>query len=125
MWTEWNLMFPTAIGLPTDRYNYRHSLQRATRAMGIEGTWAPYELRHTWASMVSAEGVTNEAIADAAGNSARMIEDHYRHLTAPVVATHVAAMNSVFGGDAAGKGYYTPITPIGDSAESAGLSKAV
>jgi integrase len=51
-----NLVFPTALGHPVNKRNYRDSLLRATKAAGIPGTWAPYELRHTWVSSAATRG---------------------------------------------------------------------
>jgi hypothetical protein len=41
--------------------------------------------------------VTDQAIADAAGNSERMIAEVYRHQTTPTIGTHVAAIDAQFG----------------------------
>jgi integrase len=97
-WTDLGLVFPTSIGLPSDRNNYRHSLRRATEAAGLPGQWVPYELRHTFVSLASDGGVPTAALADAAGNSERMIEEDYRHPVAPTVSAHVGAMDAVFSG---------------------------
>jgi integrase len=121
-----NLVFPTVLGHPVNKRNYRDSLQRATKAAGIPGTWAPYELRHTWVSMCSDAGATDGAIADAAGNSARMIADVYRHPTTPVAQSHMLAMNGLFGGDdIVTNSYCTPIALSPDLAPADNLAKAV
>jgi integrase len=97
-WMELGLVFPTSIGLPSDRNNYRHSLRRATTAAGLEGHWVPYELRHTFVSLASDGGVPTPALADAAGNSERMIEEVYRHQVAATIGGHVSAIEAILGG---------------------------
>jgi integrase len=98
MWTDHdlNFVFPTSIGLPSDRNNYRHSLSRATAAAGLGADWTPYELRHTFVSLASAGGVSDQAIADAVGNSVRMVQEVYRHVTTPTVGGHVDAIDALF-----------------------------
>lgn len=80
------LVFTTEIGTPIDPANLRRTFRGLAKRAGIPGTWTVYELRHTAVSIMSAEGVSIEVIADAAGHrSSRTTSVVYRHSIAPVV----------------------------------------
>ena len=64
---------------------------------GIEGIWAPRELRHTFVSVMSVSGVAVEEIARLAGHaSSRTTETIYRHELRPVIATGADVMDKIF-----------------------------
>jgi integrase len=101
-WTEQGLIFTTPIGTPLDPSNLRGSFSKITEAAGL-GHWTLNELRHSAASLMSAQGVPLEVIADVLGHTnTRMLEQHYRHRTRPVIDAHVAVMNELFGTGAKG-----------------------
>ena len=77
-WTDHGLVFPRATGEHTDPSGYRHALDRAAAHADL-GHLAPYDLRHTFASLLSDEGVPPEQIADLMGHSPVMTLDVYRH----------------------------------------------
>ena len=64
---------------------------------GIEGIWAPRELRHTFVSVMSESGVAVEEIARLAGHaSSRTTETIYRHELRPVITTGADVMDQIF-----------------------------
>ena len=99
--TEWapeELVFTTANGRPIDASNLRRFFRQACDAAGI-GRWTPYEMRHSAASLMSAEGVPLELVADVLGHEGtRMAALVYRHVLAPTVEAGAVPMQRVLGG---------------------------
>lgn len=101
MWTDSDLVFPTALGLLTDPRYYRRSFQAATERAGLGKDWTPHELRHSCISLLSADGVPLENIADLVGHaSTRMTAEIYRHRVTASVPAAVGPMEAMFGGSA-------------------------
>ena len=50
-------MFASAIGTPLDAANVRREFGKITEAAGLGTGWAPRDLRHTFVSLMSADGV--------------------------------------------------------------------
>jgi hypothetical protein len=67
-------VFCTRIGTGLAAGNVRRSFRAITTAAGIGADWTPRELRHSFVSILSDNGITVEAIADLARS-----EDHDRH----------------------------------------------
>jgi integrase len=87
-------------GEPFTHDKVTYVFSKLTERAGV-GHWAPFELRHSAASLMSAAGVPLEVIADVLGHTTTlMLEKHYRHPTPPVIDGHVAVMNGLFGGGA-------------------------
>jgi len=81
-----SLVFPARTGGLRDPANDRHRLARLSRRAGIDPPVAPYELRHTAASLLSDAGVPIEVLADLLGHtSTQMLESVYRHRVRKVV----------------------------------------
>jgi integrase len=81
----WEPLFATTWGGPIDPSNLRRAFRQVIEAAAIEGSWAPYELRHTNISLLSEVGVDRRRIADMAGHrNTRMIDSTYRHALNPV-----------------------------------------
>ena len=57
VWHDNDLVFCTEIGTLVDPSNFRREFKKLTRAAGL-GDWAPYELRHSAASLLVAMGGT-------------------------------------------------------------------
>ena len=73
-------MFTTSVGTPLDASHVRRDFRALCKNAGIEGVWAPRELRHTFVSVMSVSGVAVEEIARLAGHaSSRTTETIYRH----------------------------------------------
>ena len=96
--TDWDgLVFTSLTGTPLDPSNVRRDFSRLTEATGL-GHWSPNELRHTAASLLSAEGVPLEYIGDVMGHeSTRMTSQVYRHLVTPSIGAAAGPMGEIFG----------------------------
>lgn len=103
LWEENDLVFCTSVGTPLDAANVRRSFRRAVKAAEIEGSWTPRELRHTFVSVLSAHGVTNETIALLVGHaSTRVTEVVYRHELRPVIQDGAEVIDTIFTKQSAG-----------------------
>ena len=77
-------MFTTTVGTPYESHNLRRDFRRVTKAAGIGARWVPKELRTSFVSMMSYQGVPIEEIARLAGHaSSRPTEVIYRTRIAP------------------------------------------
>jgi integrase len=80
-----DLVFTTGVGTPLHPRNLYRSFAALTNSAGL-GAWHPHELRHTAASIMSAEGVPLERVADVLGHDGtRMTMLVYRHATKATV----------------------------------------
>jgi len=76
----------------------RRSFRRITKAAGLGENWTPRELRHSFVSIMSDNGVTIEQIADLVGHRTTIVTQKvYRHQLKPVISTGATAMNTIFG----------------------------
>jgi len=74
------------------------AFQRICEKAGLEKDWTPRELRHSFVSMLSADGVATEDIAHLVGHSStRTTERVYRHELRPVLRTGAERMGRIFG----------------------------
>jgi hypothetical protein len=62
-------VFASAIGTPLDAANVRREFRKITEAAGLGAGWAPLDLRRTFVSLMSADGVPIEEIARLAGHN--------------------------------------------------------
>ena len=92
-------MFCTSVGTPLDAANVRRLFRRITKAAPDLGEyWTPRELRHSFVSIMSDNGVTIEQIADLVGHRTTIVTQKVcRHQLKPVISTGAAAMNNIFG----------------------------
>jgi len=82
-WTASGLVFTTEVGTPIDPSNLRRNFNDVCEDAGL-GHWHPHELRHSAASIMLAEGVPLEVVADVLGHSSiRMTADVYGHILSP------------------------------------------
>jgi integrase len=96
-WQDNDLVFSTSVGTPLDAANVRRSFRRITMAAGLGVNWTPRELRHSFVSIMSDNGVTIEQIADLVGHRTTIVTQKvYRHQLKPVISTGATAMNSIF-----------------------------
>jgi integrase len=97
-WEDNDLVFATGVGTPLDAANVRRSFRRITKAAGLGECWTPRELRHSFVSIMSDNGVTIEQIADLVGHRTTIVTQKvYRHQLKPVISTGATAMNTIFG----------------------------
>lgn len=96
-WQDNDLVFCTSVGTPLDAANVRRSFRRITKAAGLGANWTPRELRHSFVSIMSGNGVTIEQIADLVGHKTTVVTQKvYRHQLKPVISTGATAMNAIF-----------------------------
>ena len=80
-----HLVFRSEAGTPLDAANARRLVRTIASEAGINHL-APYELRHTHASILSDAGTHAEALSDRMGHrDSRTTLTYYRHQITPVV----------------------------------------
>ena len=76
----------------------RRDFQAICEKAGLGKAWTPRELRHSFVSMLSADGVAIEDISHLVGHSStRTTERVYRHELRPVLRTGAERMERIFG----------------------------
>jgi hypothetical protein len=96
-WQGNDLVFCTGVGTALDAANVRRSFRRITKAAGLGANWTPRELRHSFVSIMSDNGVTIEQIADLVGHRTTIVTQKvYRHQLKPVISMGATAMNIIF-----------------------------
>jgi integrase len=79
LWQEHGLVFTTSVGTGYESHNLRRDFRRVTVTAGLGARWLPKELRTSFVSMMSHQGVPVEEIARLAGHaSSRTTEVIYR-----------------------------------------------
>lgn len=63
-WQDNDLVFCTSVGTPL----YAANVRRITKAAGLGDNWTPRELRHSFVSIMSGNGVSIEQIAELVGH---------------------------------------------------------
>ena len=90
-------MFCTRVGTPLAAGNVRRSFRAITKAAEIGEDWTPRELRHSFVSIMSDNGVSIEAIADLVGHKNSTVTARvYRHQLRPVITQGAEAMDAIF-----------------------------
>jgi len=97
LWHEHGLVFTSQSGEPLDAANVRRSLRAITRRAKLGENWTPRELRHSFVSIMSDNGVPIETIADLVGHASTAVtETVYRHQLKPVITRGAETMNTIF-----------------------------
>jgi integrase len=97
LWKEQGLVFATSVGTPLESHNLRRDFRKVARAAGIGERWVPKELRTSFVSMMSHQGVPVEEISRLAGHSnSRTTEVIYRKELRPVITTGAEVMDQIF-----------------------------
>jgi integrase len=97
LWQEHGLVFTTTVGTPYESHNLRRDFRKVTAAAGLGARWVPKELRTSFVSMMSYQGVPVEEIARLAGHaSSRTTEVVYRRELRPVITTGAEIMDQIF-----------------------------
>jgi len=73
-WQEHGLVFTTSVGTGYESHNLRRDFRRVTAAAGLGARWVPKELRTSFVSMMSYQGVPVEEIAPA-GRACQLAHD--------------------------------------------------
>jgi integrase len=96
-WQEHGLVFCTSLGTPLDDANVRREFRKVAAAAGLDAGWAPRDLRHTFVSLMSEDGVPVEEIARLVGHDrSATTEKVYRHELRPVIRTGAEVMDRLF-----------------------------
>ncbi len=96
-WQEHGLVLTTSVGTPFESHNLRREFRKVTAAAGLGSRWVPKELRTSFVSMMSYQGVPVEEIARLAGHaSSRTTEVIYRRELRPVITTGAEVMDQIF-----------------------------
>jgi integrase len=97
LWQDNGLVFTTALGTQLDAADVRRSLRTICRKAGIGEEWTPRELRHTFVSLLSDNGMAIEEISRLMGHSSSNVtETIYRHQIRPVITIGAEAMDKIF-----------------------------
>ena len=98
-WQDTGLVFTSHHGAALDAANVRKMFKRVTTAAGTGDGWTPRELRTSFVSLLSHQGVSIEEIARLAGHtSTRTTEIVYRRELRPVITTGAEIMDELFTG---------------------------
>ena len=97
LWQDNDLVFTTAVGTPLDASDVRRSLRAVCRKAQIGDGWAPRDMRHTFVSLLSDNGMAIEEISRLVGHSSTNVtETVYRHQLRPVITTGAEVMDRLF-----------------------------
>lgn len=100
-WKEKGLVFTSAAGTELDAANVRRAYRRVLAAVdGLDSAdWTPRELRHSFVSLLSDNGVPLEEISRLVGHSSTAVtEKVYRKQIRPVIQTGAVTMDRIFEG---------------------------
>jgi len=101
-WQDHGLVFASLVGTPLDASHVRRAFRPITRNAGLGENWTPRELRHSFVSIMSDNGVPIETIADLVGHASTAVtEEVYRHQLKPVITRGAETMNNIFKQDQA------------------------
>ena len=83
---------------PTDRHNVLRRFRTVVTSAGLNAKdWAPRELRHSFVSLLSDDGVPLENIARLVGHRTTTVtETVYRQQLRPVIEDAATSMNRIF-----------------------------
>ena len=96
-WQDTGLVFTSHTGAALDAANVRKMFKRICAEAGVGDEWTPRELRTTFVSLMSHQGVAIEEIARLAGHaSTRTTEIVYRRELRPVITTGAQIMDQIF-----------------------------
>jgi integrase len=97
LWQERGLVFASTIGTPLTANNVIRSFRTITEKAGLGRDWVPREMRHTFVSVLSANGVPVESIALLAGHDrTTTTELVYRHEIRPALTQGAEVMDRIF-----------------------------
>jgi integrase len=92
-------VFPSRLGTEQDAHNVRRMFRDALKQVPrLDVTqWTPYELRHSFVSLLSERGLAIEEISRLRGHSATAVTGlAYRHELRPVLECGASVMDTVF-----------------------------
>lgn len=98
-WQEHGLVFASKVGTPLDPSHVRREFRRAIRGAAEldPDEWTPRELRHSFVSLLSDNGVPLEEISRLVGHSSTAVTELvYRKQIRPVLQHGATAMDQIF-----------------------------
>ena len=96
-WQDTGLVFTSHLGAALDAGNVRKMFKRICAEAGTGDSWTPRELRTTFVSLMSHQGVSIEEIARLVGHATtRTTEIVYRREPRPVITTGAEIMDQLF-----------------------------
>ncbi|MHA6631073.1 tyrosine-type recombinase/integrase [Pseudonocardia sichuanensis] len=98
-WTDHGLVFASEVGTRLDAANVRRGFRRIATAAGLDAkNWTPRELRHSFVSLLSDQGVPIEQIARLVGHAggSAVTETVYRKQLRPIIDEGATVMDEVF-----------------------------
>jgi integrase len=96
-WQDTGLVFTSHAGAALDAGNVRKMFKRICTETGIGDGWTPRELRTTFVSLMTHQGVAIEEIARLVGHATtRTTEIVYRRELRPVITTGAEIMDQLF-----------------------------
>jgi integrase len=96
LWQENDLVFSSNVGTQLDHHNVRRGFIKITQAAGVGGDWTPRELRHSFVSLLSEDGMSIERISHLVGHKTTAVtESVYRHPVS-IQADHVEPFARLF-----------------------------
>lgn len=103
-WQKTGIVFSSTVGTELDAANVRRGFRRVVKKAGlVPELWTPRELRHSFVSLLSDNGVSIEDIARLVGHDGTAVtEEVYRHQLRPVVENGAEVMDRIFRSDDAG-----------------------
>lgn len=95
---QWaGLVFTTSAGTPVDARNVRPVLDSIAKRAEL-GHVTPYALRHSACSLLCADGVPLELVADVMGHAdTQMVSRHYRHQLSPSITAALYTASRLLG----------------------------
>jgi integrase len=98
LWQDRGLVFSSTVGTPLSANNVIRAFRTITEKAGLGSNWVPRETRHTFVSVLSANGVPVESIALLAGHDrTSTTELVYRHEIRPALTQGAEVMDKIFG----------------------------
>jgi integrase len=97
LWQDHGLVFATSIGTPLDRHSVLREFRKITEVASLGTDWVPRELRHTFVSLLSSDGMPIEDIADLVGHKGTVTtETVYRKVIVPELRRGAEVMDRLF-----------------------------
>ncbi|WP_207947273.1 site-specific integrase, partial [Actinomadura sp. 7K507] len=94
-----DLVFAHPDGAPLTGAQVRDRFTLMTQAAGLGSRWCPRELRHTFVSLLSDDGVATQKISDLIGHhNTAVTETVYRHQLQPVIENGAERMQDILAG---------------------------
>jgi integrase len=98
LWQDHGLVFASTVGTPLSANNVIRAFRAITEKAELGRDWVPREMRHTFVSVLSANGVPVESIALLAGHDrTATTELVYRHEIRPALTQGAEVMDKIFG----------------------------